>query len=236
MQMLRLLEYNVGNHHFVPVFVTHDRLYVRMHGTGCLYHLCVYSYNISYTLLYPSIQAPFRSHQTLFLKKKSPSTYTQCCFQYSVEYTHTTVPLFHPTSSYTLLLHHSIFISPLLILFLQYWTFHPPSVAQNPSPFSPIPPIFLGGGRLSSFSISQLKIRLSTPTSPLTHHTHMLLTSHFAIFVSHIFHPVSLFFSPYFFFLLSSSYIFADWKNSYVGIKIYIYIQCSQLACECCEG
>lgn len=51
----------------------------------------------------------------------------------------------------------------------------------------------------------------------------MLLTSHFAIFVSHIFHPVSLFFSPCFFFLLSSSYIFADWKNSYVGIKIYIY-------------
>jgi hypothetical protein len=36
MQMLRLLEYNTGNHRFVPVFVTRDRLYVSIHGTGCL--------------------------------------------------------------------------------------------------------------------------------------------------------------------------------------------------------
>lgn len=107
------------------------------------------------------------------------------------EHTHTVLPLplIHLSSSYTILLHHSIFIYLFLTLFLEYWTFHPPSIPQKPSPFSPIPPIFWVPFK---FSISQLNIR------PPSYHTHMLLTSRFAIFVSHIFHPVSLFFSPYF--------------------------------------
>ena len=65
------------------------------------------------------------------------------------EHTHIE-PLILPTSSYTILLHHSIFIYLFLTLFLEYWTSHPPSIPQKPSPFSPIPPIFLGGGCLSS--------------------------------------------------------------------------------------
>ena len=68
------------------------------------------------------------------------------------EHTHTT-PLILCTSSYTILLHHSIFIYLFLTLFLEYWTFHPPSIPQKPSPFSPIPPIFFwGGGGLSGLA------------------------------------------------------------------------------------
>ena len=81
------------------------------------------------------------------------------------EHTHT-APHILPTSSYAILLHHSIFIYLFLTLFLEYWTFHPPSIPQKPSPFSPIPPIFFGGGVPFKFSISQLKFRL-----PPTIHT-----------------------------------------------------------------
>ena len=64
---------------------------------------------------------------------------------------------------------------------------------KSPPPFHPSLLFFLGGG---AFQVQHQSAEISTPT----HYTHMLLTSRFTIFVSHIFHPVSLFFSPYFFF------------------------------------
>jgi len=167
--MLRLLEHNIGNRSLVSMSVIHDRL----NGTPVV---CTVSCNTRYIYryAYPARQ-PFDTNKFRSLKKKQEKgtlntnahTYKHMHTAVSniqAEHTHT-APLILPTSSYTILLHHSIFIYLFLTLFLEYWTFHPPSIPQKPSPFSPIPPIFFGGVPFK-LSISQLKFRL-----PPTIHT-----------------------------------------------------------------
>jgi len=114
----------------------------------------IHGYTRIYRYAYPARQ-PFDTNKFRSRKKKQKKgtlntnahTYKHMHTAVSniqAEHTHT-APLILPTSSYTILLHHSIFIYLFLTLFLEYWTFHPPSIPQKPSPFSPIPPIFLGG-------------------------------------------------------------------------------------------
>lgn len=118
-------------------------------------------------------------------------THAHCCFQYSGwTHAHSTPHSshlfpYHPSPS----LHFYLSFSYPLSRILDF----PPTIYPSKAlPLFTHPSYFFGG----AFQVEHQSAEISTPT----HHTHMLLTSRFTIFVSHIFHPVSLFFSPYFFF------------------------------------